>query len=431
VIPAPANAAARSFGAALAATTLVALAVRAWGLAGQTPLADDWAAAVASIRFVERGEIASLMWHHPRLRDLLVYASTAVLGQTKLGLALPSLLAGVSSVPVLGLLGRRLAGPAAGLLAAWLVALDPLHVHYSRQAVHDVYMFLFGAAGVYLAHRYATAGTKRTLLAAGGLFGLGIASKWAVLAPLGVVGTWLVVREVGALRGPDPRGAAARAAFAVSALGVLPAAIYVLTWLPWFAHGRDLSDWIVLQRTMATEASLHTGFNPYDLEVPHQAASWFLRPTWFADFAFGPEGPVALIAVTNPVVWLTTLPAVARLAVRARRGRRLEDALLVALFCSTWLPFAIAARPIWLHSALAVLPFSLIAIAASATHLAGSGPRARVRLGAYATLVALSSAPLLLLATGAASHLAPFRPVLESFRPEERFEGGGPEQSGR
>jgi dolichyl-phosphate-mannose-protein mannosyltransferase len=429
VIPAPVSPRRLPFGAALAAITLVGLVVRAWGLSGQAPLADDWAAAISADRFVEGGEIAPLMWHHPRLRDLLVYASMAAHGRTKLGFVLPSLVAGSLSIPVLGLLGRRIAGPVAGLLAAGLVALDPLHVDYSRQAVHDVYMSLFGAAGVLLAHLYARSGRKLALAAAGVVFGLGLASKWALLAPLAVVATWLLAREARALRDPTSRhAAAARAAFVVAALGVVPAATYALTWIPWFAHGRDLADWVTLQRAMAAEARQHTGFNPYDLELPHHAVLWFLRPVWFADVAFGPEGPVALVAVTNPIVWLPTLPAVLLLA---RRARRPEDVLVTALFAATWLPFALAGRPIWLHSALAVLPFSLLVVATAATHLAGDGPRGRLRLGLYAGLVLASSAPLLLLATGDASRLAPLQAVVESFRPDARFEGAGPDARAR
>ena len=42
---------------------------------------------------------------------------------------------------------------------------------------------------------------------------------------------------------------------------------------------------------------------------------------------FGPSGPIPIVAVTNPLVWLATIPALVVVARRARRERRPEDAL--------------------------------------------------------------------------------------------------------
>ncbi len=409
------------FARSLLAIVALGLVVRAWGLAGQPLLADDWAAWLSACAFVERGEVSGLMWHHPRLRDLLVYVSGAALGPGKLGLSFPSLVAGILSIAVVGLLARRVAGATAGLVAALLVALDPLHVHYSRQAINDVYMCLFGAAGVLFAMAHATSGLRRHLVIAGSAFGLGLASRWIVAAPLAVTCAWLVAQQVRA------RAPATRLAFTVAALGALPLAIYLMTWTSWFAGGRGMWDWLELQRIMFAEMRVHQGFNPATLATfPHQPSLWFLRPVWWADFTAGPEGHVVLVAMTNPVVWLATLPAVTFLARRGLRERRAEDALALALFCATWLPLALASRPIFANAALAVLPFAFVPIAALAVHLGGSGPAARARLGAYLALVAFSSAPLLLLATGAATQLAPLRGVVERFRPDARFEGAPP-----
>ena len=57
------------------------------------------------------------------------------------------------------------------------------------------------------------------------------------------------------------------------------------------------------------------------LEFPHRAAAWFVWPTYYADAAFGAEGTIPIIAITNPLTWLPTLPAVAWLAGRAWKAR--------------------------------------------------------------------------------------------------------------
>jgi len=410
-----------AFAALLAAITLAGLLVRSCGLAGQPPLEDDRAAGVTAANFVERGHPGPTMWHHPRLRDLLVYATTSALGETKLGLVLPSLLLGVLSIPIIGLLGRRLAGPAAGTVAAAFVALDPLHVDYSRQAVQEVYTFFFGAAGVLLALRHAKTRRPAWLLASGVTFGLGAAAKWSVLFPMAVTAAWLVVAQLRD-REASRSATAARIAFTLAALGALPATVYLLTWTPWFVQGRDLRDWLELQRAMAAEARIHAGFNAWGLDLPHEAWRWFVLPVAFADFTFGPAGPIPIVAIANPAVWLLTLPAVLQVARRGFRERRPEDALLVALFAGTYLPFLLTSRPIWLHSALAVLPFPLIAVAALLVGLQRRGARARLAIGAYAAVVLAVALPLLALATGRAMDIGPLRRLAEFYRPAARFE---------
>jgi dolichyl-phosphate-mannose-protein mannosyltransferase len=411
----------RRFGRALAAVTLAGLILRAWGLAGAPLLSDDRSAGVSAVSFVERGAVGPMMWQHPRLRDLLVYGARATLGDGKLGHVLPSLVLGVLAIPLLGLLGRRLAGARAGLLAAALLAVDAVHVDYSRQAVQDVYTAFFGIAGVLLAVEHALRGKARWLVAAGVAFGLGVASKWSVAFPAAVALGWVALRAV---RDPDlaPGLRAARVALGVAALVLLPAAIYAATWAPWFLAGRDLRDWFELHRLVTAELTTHAGYNPADLELPHHAALWFVRPVAFADFTFDASGsPVPYVAVTNPLVWLLVLPAVAGAAARARRAGDERLALVAALFGATYVPFLLTGRPIWVHSALAVLPFALLAVGALADRALAARHRGRRFAVAWLAGAALAAVPLYLLATGYALRIpalhaaaAAYRPALES-----------------
>ena len=407
-----------SFGALLAAIAVAGLLVRGCGLVDQPPLGDDQSAGRSAANFVERGHPGPTMWHHPRLRDLLVWTSTRAAGTTKLGLVLPSLLLGALTIPLVGLLGRRLAGPGAGLVAAALLALDALHVDYSRQAVQEVYTAFFGAAGVLLALRYADARRGGWLVASGVAFGLGAASKWSVAFPLAVTLAWIAASHLRE-RGEPASTRVARVAFAVAALGLVPFSVYLLTWTPWFFQGRDLLDWVDLHRLMAAEVRTHGGFAEADLELPHDAWRWFVQPVAFADFTMGSHGPLAVVAITNPLVWPAALPALLFVARRAWRARRTEDALIAALFLGTYLPFLLTSRPIWVHSALAVLPFAFIAIAAFLARLRDEGARARVALWAYAVVVVVVSVPLLALATGHGMEVGALRGLVELYRPYE------------
>src|SRR6266540_108442 len=361
-----------SFGALLAAIAVAGLLVRGCALLDQPPLGDDRSAGRSAANFVEHGHPGPTMWHHPRLRDLLVWTSTRAAGDTKLGLVLPSLLLGVLTIPLVGLLGRRLAGPGACLVAS------------------------------------------------GVAFGLGAASKWSVAFPLAVMLVWIGAAHLRE-RGEPPSARAARLAFAVAALGVVPATVYLLTWTPWFFQGRDLLDWVDLQRLMAAEIRTHGGFTEADLELPHEAWRWFVQPVAFADFTMGPHGPLAVVAITNPLVWPAALPALVFVARRAWRARRTEDALVAALFLGTYLPFLLTSRPIWVHSALAVLPFALVAIATLLVRLWDEGPRARVALLAYAAVVV--SVPLLALATGHGLEVGALRGPRRALSPRRAARG--------
>ncbi|HET9555422.1 MAG TPA: glycosyltransferase family 39 protein [Anaeromyxobacteraceae bacterium] len=412
----PATEEARRFATRLALLTAVAAGLRLLALPGQPPLADDLSAAVSAVNFLERAQVGPTMWQHPRLRDLLVYVALWACGPSKLGLVLPSLLIGVAGVPVIGLLARRFGGDRAGLLAALLLAIDPLHVDYSRQAVQEVYTTLFGAAGVLTALRFLDGRRAGWAVASGLLFGLGLATKWSVALPLAVTVLWTLWRAGSDRSAAAPARRAQLALLAVSLL-LLPAAVYLATWAPWFRGGRSLVDWIDLQRAMATEAAHHAGFNAADSEQPHRAARWFLWPTAYADAAFGPAGPVPIVAISNPLTWLPTLPAAAWLVREARRAGRPDLALLPALVAATWLPFALASRPIWLHSALAVLPFALAAVAVAAARLAAAARDGSRRLLAYALLATLAAAPLVLLAAGLARDVPGLDDVVRSYRP--------------
>ncbi len=70
---------------------------------------------------------------HPPLYYALVSLSTAVLGQGPVAFRLFSVLAGTLAVPVIYAAGRRMFGIRAAYLAAFLLAIHPLHIYYSQE----------------------------------------------------------------------------------------------------------------------------------------------------------------------------------------------------------------------------------------------------------------------------------------------------------
>jgi len=78
------------------------------------------------------GEIA--LEATPPLYYGLVGLAMWLFGDSDVVLRLPSVLFGTVSIPALYLLGRRLMGPRAGMIGAFLLTVHPLHLFYSREA---------------------------------------------------------------------------------------------------------------------------------------------------------------------------------------------------------------------------------------------------------------------------------------------------------
>ena len=120
----------------LAALTLLAAALRFATLDLQSFWYDE---AFTPVHVLHDGLGATLraVVHHentPPLWYLLAWADARLFGDGALALRLPSALAGIVTVPVVWAIGQQLAGRRAALVAAAIVAVNPLFVWYSQEA---------------------------------------------------------------------------------------------------------------------------------------------------------------------------------------------------------------------------------------------------------------------------------------------------------
>jgi dolichyl-phosphate-mannose--protein O-mannosyl transferase len=406
----------------LAAVSLLGAALRVWGLWDQPPSSDDIAVAVSAWSYLDTGHLGPTMWNHPPLRNVLVGSSLALFGSNVWGLKLVSLLLGVLAVPLLGVVAWQLfRSPEIATVAALFLAVDALHIDYSRQAVQEVYMMCFTLGGLAAALRFLERRRARWIGLAGLCFGLGLASKWYVAFPLVVTCAWVVV-QLGRSGPEDSSRALPDLLLALLALTALPTVVYLLSFGPWFLRGYDLSEWLTLHRLMYLETTTHGGYNPADLEIDRSAWLWFVKPVAYADFLFTEGHPRVLLGVSNPLVWMGTLPAMAYAAVRGLRERSVPLLFLVTLFALPYAALLATDRPIWAHTAFAVLPFALCAVAFSAWELARARRNGRKELAVYLCLVLLVSAPLYLLATGRGMNNPLLRPIIEGYEPSYDWE---------
>lgn len=396
---------------------LAGLVLRLFGIWAQPPTSDDLNVAISAKNYLETGHLGPTMWNHPNLRNLLVYASMQLFGGGVVGLKLWSLAFGGVSVLLTGLVARELTGDdRVGVLAALLLAIDSLHIDFSRQAVHEVHMAFFSLAGIYCSLLFRRRENVRYLVIAGLSFGLGIASKWYVLFPLATTGLFLLLDKA-KLKDCLSGERAGRALLLAATLLLLPLTVYLLTFFPWFLRGYGVAEWLTLQKAMYVETKHHLGYNPYGYEVDYKPFLWFLKPVAFGDFAMGKAGPVVLLGITNPLSWLLTLPAMIWVlrSWMARRASLL--AYLFALFACAYLPLAVSQRPIWAHTAFSVIPFAFIAVAGFLVSFLDKDDNNRRIFYAYLALLLLVSIPLYFLAIGKGHDVSLLQPILELYRP--------------
>lgn len=343
------------------AIVLAGVLLRIWGVGGQPLLADEIEAAFTAVNFMEDGQIGPTMAYHPKLRDIILYGIVKMFGASPLSLRSVSLAAGILSIPLAGAILYKLSGDRkAALLASFFLAVEQVHITFSRQGIQETWTTFFFLAGVLLFLLHRSGGKWWILPLSGLMFGLGAASKFHALFPLLVC---LVAALVRAWREKAP----AEALFAISSLVVVPATVYLLTFIPWFGRGYGILDWIAMQKSLLEHLATHSG-NYMDQKFDTEAWQWFLRPMGYASFVMHKGIPHITVAWSNPLVWMPVLPATLFLAVRSMSGKtpdgeRTGDWFILGLFVVSYLPLAFSPRPIWLLSSLATLPFALMVLA--------------------------------------------------------------------
>jgi 4-amino-4-deoxy-L-arabinose transferase-like glycosyltransferase len=277
---------------ALAAITLAGGALRFATLGVQSYWLDE----AASVNLMHKGFGAMLSGMSagestPPLYYILAWLWAKVFGTGEVGLRSLSAVIGTATIPVAYLLGRRVAGRAAGLIAAALVAFNPLLVWYSQEArSYALLVFLTGLTLLAVLAALERPTTRRL-----GLWALAavaaIATHYFAGFLVGAEAAWLLYRT-------DARR---RVAIAVGAVVVAAAAL-----LPLALHQRS---------TGAAQFISATSLSRRVAEVPKQ-------------FLVGYQGPLETLVTI--VAGLLAAYALLSLA-RASRGTRQRALMLAGL----------------------------------------------------------------------------------------------------
>ena len=393
---------------------------------------------------------------HPPLGKWLIAVGLRLFGVDEFGWRIAAAVAGTLTVIVLVRVTRRMTGSTVlGCLAGLLLALDGLHFVLSRAALLDVFLtaWVVAAFACLVADRDGVRrrlavtddehlrggrvplGARPWRLAAGLCLGAALATKWSGLYPLAALLLLSFAWEVGARRTagvPSPVRSALRGWLPASlgVLVVLPAAVYVLSWVGWFAgdDGYDrqwaqdnpasgltgllpdsLRSWLEYHRAIF---AFHDG-----LRTPHpyqsHPAGWLLlaRPVSF----YYPQGigpgdygcTVAscsreVLALGTPALWwgfVLAAPLLLWLWLARRDWRPAAALVMVATAIVPWVRDDLDGRTMFLFYALPGVPFlclGLALVAGWAMGGRGASPSRRraaaLGAGAFAAVVVLNFA---------------------------------------
>ena len=328
------------------------------------------------------------------------------LGFNTFGWRIAVLILGTLCVPLMYLLARRLwPNRLFAVAAATFVCFDGMFFLQSRIGMIDIVPIFWILLAYFLFLVHIQSQTQRraliTLVLLGLVLGIGIASKWIVLAAWASMILLLVARAVwrSFANSPDdpiPGGVPFRLYLAVALLAFLdlPVLIYVASWYPFFERGQFVAHWDQLfthpsavlgdigdynYQSYSYHATL-TATHPYG--SPWWSWPFLSRPVlYYAEYTnlgFDHWTQQPLISriedLGNPWIWWTSIPCVLSLPYFIIRHRSFPATLILLGFITQYLPWSHISRVLFMYHMFGGLIFMVLALAFVLAQLATRFP---------------------------------------------------------
>jgi dolichyl-phosphate-mannose-protein mannosyltransferase len=367
---------------------------------------DEQGHVPAAINYWTKGQFEPDNWDHPPLRHILLYGFLRLFGDNPYGWRMRNVLFGALAAVLTYFFAREITkSRKIALMAGLLLATDPLHVVLSRYTYDEVYggVFVLAAIVLYLKHNQRS---LRLMLSA--LFmGCALAVKWYYLP------CWLLVYVLAMSENRNYRRIR-DALFVTSVYILLPLTVYFLSYSLWFGRGYSFGEFIefTVNAYYAQQSYTLEGYSPNLFFMSHPSASeWFIKPVIMGQGTFIDVDRGEFILYGNNLpLWILTIPAMVGLLITAVRKKSATVALPALFFCSTYMLFLFVKRPVFIYSALPLLPFAFTAIAQGMGQLSG-----RFGRGVYYTSLAVMlawSLYLYPLVTAKKVPVAPYRYII-------------------
>ncbi|HKW78840.1 MAG TPA: phospholipid carrier-dependent glycosyltransferase, partial [Candidatus Limnocylindria bacterium] len=296
-------------------------------------------------------------------------------GRHALAWRLPGVVFGAILAFFLFLLARRLfASPLVAYLVGAAVILDNSMFAQARIGMNDIYATtLIVATWYFIVAAYRPRRSAMAdLLIAGALIGLGAAAKWAAVYTLaGIFVASVAVTAYAYDRGRPGTGGpldlfagkGRNAAFLFLCFAIIPAALYLGSYVRWFGgptapYGWNL--WELTQQMYWYHSSLTA---PHCAGAPWWAWPLDLKPTYWYFGQSSSGGNGYIYDAGNPILFWAALPAsmiVIGLAIRARSIALGAVALAMLTQYVAWIPIG---RVLFFYHFFTALPFYLLCLA--------------------------------------------------------------------
>jgi dolichyl-phosphate-mannose--protein O-mannosyl transferase len=210
-------------------------------------------------------------------------------------------------------------------------------------------------------------------LFAGAAFGIGAACKWIVLYAGCGIGLLVIFRTILDVKNKidfPEKGTVVflihRCAICIVAFVIIPAAIYLLAYLPFMnlqGSGHDLADVFKMQKFMFTYHKTLHATHPFS--SPWWSWPFDLRPIWMYMGTGLPSGTASsIVSFGNPAIWWLSIPAIFATLLIALKNR--DSALKVVLIALAfqYLPWVGINRLTFIYHFFSVIPFVILCIVA-------------------------------------------------------------------
>jgi dolichyl-phosphate-mannose--protein O-mannosyl transferase len=328
-------------------------------------------------------------WVHPPMAKLLIAIGVRLFGYEPWAWRLVPALAGTLLIVVFFFLARHvLASERGALLASTLLLADGVYLVQSRIAMTNIFAVLFQLGAVLLLLR----ATERErlpalgMLATGLALGLALSTRWTSLFAAAFLGLLLVVRRGRRLIRPR------ELALSVLAFAVLPAAVYVASYLPVRTLRPGLEPWHSFAELVALQKEVWTYHASLNATHPYFSKwytwPWLYRPTWY--FFKQEDGAVrGIVALGNPALWWASVPVTLWALVAGLRRRDPRLVFAGVGFCCLYLPWGLSPRTLnYSHYLFEAVPYACLSLAVL-LDAHWDGARRELARGYVVTVVAL------------------------------------------
>jgi mannosyltransferase len=233
--------------------TLLAAALRFATIGAQSYHHDEIVTASRVLRagFWDAMDTVGYSESAPPLYYALAWLWTQVTGTGEVGLRSVSAVAGIATVPVAFLLGAELRGRRAGLIAAALVAVNPMLLWYSQEARAYALFVLLTAISLLYFVRVLDRGQRRDSLAWGIASALAFGTHYFAAFPIAAEAIWLLRK-----RGRESGGAFPGLwVVAAAALALAPLVVHQMS----FSHTEWISNFTLGHRLWETSLTFMLG----------------------------------------------------------------------------------------------------------------------------------------------------------------------------